>query len=207
MGKILKRILKLPIIRKIAFIVGTPGYNMIEMQAWRYIRDYTPGELLMPWHHIREINNETGKMGVYRKGGLKITFNARVNQGAALTAGLMSGSNLGGVSSPLPPKYIAISSSTLTPAAGDTTLTGEISTNGFTRVLTSGTAYVAPASLDAAASFQFQNTFTASGMQTVASSALFDAVSAGHMFAEANFSSSTTFSTSDQCTVVWTINI
>jgi len=138
---------------------------------------------------------------------MKRSYNSRTDAGAALCASLISGSTLGGISSPAAPKYLAVSSATLTPAHGDTTLTSELSTNGFTRAAATAGSYSAPASLDAAASFTFTHTFTASGTQTVASAALFDAASTGNLYVEGNFASSSTLNSGDTLSVTWTINL
>lgn len=137
----------------------------------------------------------------------KRSYNSRVDVGAALTASLISGSTLGSISSPGAPKYIAVSSSSLTPAHGDTTLSGEISSNGFARALATAGSYSAPASLDASASFTFSKTFTATGTQTVASAALFDASSSGNLFVEGNLASSASLNSGDTLQIVWTVNL
>ena len=136
------------------------------------------------------------------------TYNSRVNKGAALQASLMAGSALGGVSSPLAPLYIALSTASLTPAAGDTTLASETSVAGLGRALGTAQNYVAASTLDGAASYDVAKTFTLTGANTtVVSAALFDAVSTGNLFAEANFSSSAVLVTGDLLQVTWTINI
>lgn len=135
------------------------------------------------------------------------SFNSRTNAGAAVIASLTAGSTLGGISSPAAPKYLAVSSATLTPAAGDTTLASEISTNGFARTAATAGSYSAPGSLDGAASFTFTHTFTATGTQTVASAALFDAASTGNLYVEGNLSASATCNSGDTLAITWTINL
>lgn len=98
--------------------------------------------------------------------------------------------------------YIALSESTLTPAVGDTTLGGEITTGGLgrfpapTRTHTPGTNTTTIA-----------NTFTAtSGFTDVKASALFNAASSGTMGHIANFTTgSGTLSSGDQLAVTWTM--
>lgn len=100
--------------------------------------------------------------------------------------------------------YIASTQSTITPAVGDTTLTGEIATNGLTRTLaptrtwTSGTNTAL-----------VENTFTATGSFTsVLASALFNASSSGTMPHIANFSSgSGTLVANDTLKISWNITI
>ena len=134
------------------------------------------------------------------------SYNSRTNSGAALTASLISGTTLGGLTSPLAAKYIACSPTTLTPAAGDTTLSGELSSNGFTRALATAGTYTAPVSLDGGASYVLTKTFTATGVQTVVSVAIFDAASTGNLFVEGNLSSSASLAINDTLQINWTIN-
>jgi hypothetical protein len=137
------------------------------------------------------------------------TYNARVNVGAALSAYLLSGSNLGSLTSPNVPKYIALSTSTLTIAATDTTLSGETSATGMGRTAGTIGTYTAPGSLDGAASYLITNTFTNSSGSTVTigSSALFDASSGGNMFSEANFTSPIAVLNTQQLIITWTFNL
>ena len=140
---------------------------------------------------------------------LRPSYNARVNVGAALSASLLSGTTLGGISSPLPAKYIALSTSSLTPAMGNTTLTGETVATGLTRAAATMGTYVAPVSLDGAASYVASATFTNSSGSTVVilSSAIFDASSSGNMFVEANLNQTLTLANFATAIVNWTVNI
>jgi len=146
------------------------------------------------------VTRSNGKVEILR------SYNSRTDVGAALTSTLMSGTTLGSLTSPAAPKYLAVSSSTLTPAHTDTTLTGELSTNGFTRAAATAGGYTAPASLDAGASFTQSHTFTATGTQTVASAALFDAATGGNLFVEGNLATSASLNSGDTLQVVWTVN-
>ena len=140
---------------------------------------------------------------------LSPSYNSRVSVGAALNASLISGTTLGGISTPLPAKYIALSTSVLTPAMGDTTLSGETAVSGLARALGTSGTYTAPVALDGAASYVLTKTFTAgvTGPTTIQSAAIFDAVSTGNMFVEANLSSSATLALNDQLIINWTINL
>ena len=123
-------------------------------------------------------------------------------------ASLLAGSALGGISSPLPPLYIALSTASLSPDKADTTLASETSVAGIARALGAAQNYVAPSTLDGAASFDIYKQFTLTGANTtVVSTALFDAGSVGNMFAEVNFGSSATMATNDILQVTWTINL
>lgn len=178
-GRLIKKFLHTKLGAYVGYKAGISGFNRVDVV-------HTRNGVLMNVSH---------------------SYNSRVNVGAALNASLISGTTLGGISSPLPPKYIALSTNSLTPAAGDTTLSGETAVSGLTRASGSSGSYVAPVSLDGGASYTVSNTFTAGGGATIVSSALFDAVSAGNMFAEANLSTSTTLATGDLMQVTWTVNL
>lgn len=179
-GKILKKVLHTKIGARIGYKIGISGFNRIDS-------------------YIRRANGNIEY--------LSPTYNSRVDKGAALNASLLSGSSLGSITSPLPPIYIALSTSSLTPAKTDTTLTGETSASGLGRALGTAGTYSAPSALDGAASFVVTKTFTAGTGATIVSAALFDAVSTGNLFVEANLSSSATLASGDQLTVNWTINL
>lgn len=207
-GRTIKKFLHTKIGAFIGFHLGISGFNRIQTQVARFKRYHVEGEKLGNREFIQHITRDDGFSftGVYSLPSSRVAFNSRVDAGAALTASLMSGTTLGGISAPAAPKYIAVSPTTLTPAKGDTTLSGELSTNGFTRAAATAGGYSAPASLDGAASFTQTKTFTATGTQAVASAALFDAASTGNMFVEGNFASSATLSTNDTLQVTWTVN-
>jgi len=137
------------------------------------------------------------------------TYNSRTDKGAALLASLLSGSSLGSISSPLPAAYIALSTSSLTAAKTDTTLTGETVVSGLARAIGSAGTYTAPSVLDGACSYVLSKTFTAgaAGPTTIVSAAIFDAASTGNLFVEANLSSSAVLGLSDQLVLQWSINL
>lgn len=140
---------------------------------------------------------------------LGFAYNSRVNKGADLVASLITGQAMNSITSPLPPKYIALSTSSLTPAAGDTTLTGETAASGLARALGTQGSYTGPVSLDAAASYTVTKTFTntSAGSVTINSAALFDAASTGNLFVEANLSSAATLAINDTLAITWTVNL
>lgn len=139
---------------------------------------------------------------------LSHSFNSRVDKGGDLIASLITGASQNSITSPLPPKYIALSTSSLTPAHTDTTLTGETVVAGLGRALGTQGSYVTPTTLDGAASYTVTKTFTLTGTATtVVSAALFDAVSTGNLFVEANLSSSAAMATNDTLAITWTINL
>lgn len=109
--------------------------------------------------------------------------------------------NSGGTAATTILKYVAVSESTYTPAAGDITLSSEITdTNGLARVA-AGTISHTPGTNTSS----IQNTFTASGTYTaVQLGALFTASSGGTMANEATFSS-TNLVSGDQLQLTWTI--
>ena len=139
-------------IKKIGFNLGFKGINRVEA-----------------------IHTRNGK--VLNK---SFSYNSRVNKGADLIASLITGVSQNSIVTPLPPKYIALSTSVLTPAYTDTTLTGETSVSGLARAL---------------------------GTTTVASAALFDAASTGNMFVEANLTTPLSMATNDTIQINWTIQL
>lgn len=100
--------------------------------------------------------------------------------------------------------YIASTESTITPAASDTTLSGEIATNGLTRADATTKTHSAGSN-----STTVEHTFTASGSFTdVKASATFNAASSGTMAHIANFSSgSGALATNDTLKITWTLNL
>lgn len=75
-----------------------------------------------------------------------------------------------------PAAYLALSSTVQSGAAGDTTLAGELSTNGFSRAYWSTYAHTA-----AVASYTLTKFFTATGTSTINSEAIFNASAGGSM--------------------------
>jgi hypothetical protein len=109
---------------------------------------------------------------------------------------------MGNSSQPVSARWIGLTTNTGAPAAGDTTLTGEITTNGLGRAVG---AYAHTADV---ASYTITVTFTASGTHTAVHKAgLFTAISGGTMAFESNLNADATLSSGDQLTVTWTINI
>ena len=96
--------------------------------------------------------------------------------------------------------YIALTNTAITPAAGDTTLSGEITTNGLARA--QGT-YAHTAGQN---TFTVSKTFTATATQSAQAAGLFTASSAGTMMAENTFTS-VTLNNGDQLTLTWTITL
>lgn len=179
LGSIIKRILHTKVGAYLGYMIGISGFNMVEAVITRVD-------------------------GTIER---SFAYNARVNAGAALCASLISGSTLGGISSPSAAKYLALSTSSLTPAAGDTTLSGETAASGMARALATAGGYSAPGSLDGAASYTLTKTFTATGTITIVSTAIFDAASTGNMLAEANLSASASLANGDLLAITWTVNL
>lgn len=179
LGSLIKKFLHTKIGAYIGYTLGISGFNRVDA-------------------YITRANGKVER--------LRPSYNARVDAGAALTASLISGTTLGGISSPLAAKYIAVSISSLTPAKGDTTLSGETALSGMTRALATAGTYVAPSVLDGAASYVLTKTFTATGPITIVSTAIFDAASTGNMLCEANLGSSAALANTDTLTINWGIN-
>lgn len=97
--------------------------------------------------------------------------------------------------------FIALSSDTAAPAAGDTALAGEITSGGLERA--QGTY----AHTNGEATLTIASTFTASATHTdVQKAGLFTAASGGTMMAENTFTP-VTLNSGDQLTITWTITL
>ena len=101
--------------------------------------------------------------------------------------------------------FIAVTEATITPAAGDTTLSAEITTNGLGRAASSPIA----AHTNGTNTSTMEKTYTASGAFTdVKASATFNASSGGTMAHIANFTTgSGTLATNDTLKVTWTLQL
>lgn len=218
MIQLVKRFLHTRVGAFIGYHLGISGFNRVDMIVNRFQREYHDGDALGRNEFVSLMDDgldadgnqvRAPKYGVYRVGKKGHSFNSRVDAGAALAASLISGTTLGGLTSPSSAKYIAISTSSLTPAKGDTTLSGETSASGLARALGSAGTYTAPSTLDGAASYVLSKVFTAgvAGPTTIQSAAIFDAASLGNMLVEANLSSSAVLGLNDQLTINWTINL
>lgn len=96
--------------------------------------------------------------------------------------------------------FIALTENGTAPAASDTTLTSEISTNGLERADATTKSHSAGATTTV-----IEHTFTAgAAFSTVQKSGLFNAASSGTLVCENTFTS-TALSTNDQIKITWTI--
>lgn len=181
LGKTIKKFLNTGIGKKIGFILNIRGFNRIGFQVIR--------------------NGKVVQSG--------FTYNSRVDKGAALSSSLLAGENLGGITDPAAPKYIALSTSTLTPAKDDTTLSDETSASGLARAVGTIQNYTAPSALDSACSYDVYKEFTntSEGTVTIKSAALFDAGSNGNLFVEANLSSNAVLEDQDVLKIIWSVNL
>ena len=99
-------------------------------------------------------------------------------------------------------RCIGVSTDSGAPAAGDTTMTGEISTNGLQRANATTNTHSAGTNTST-----LGITFTATGAHTsVQKTALFNATSAGIMTHENTFTA-VTLATNDQLQVTWTLTL
>jgi hypothetical protein len=97
--------------------------------------------------------------------------------------------------------FIALSTNTAAPAAGDTTLAGEITTGGL------GRSQGAYAHTNGQATYTITKQFSATATHTAVQKAgLFNATSSGTMMAENTFSP-VTLQNGDQLTITWTITL
>jgi hypothetical protein len=134
-----------------------------------------------------------------RLGGelVDVVPNLRTNVGKDYVADSLGNSG----SRPAVAEYIAVSADATAPAAGDTTLTGEISSGGLARA-TATYAHTVNTT-----SYTLTKTFTATATQNnVQKAGNFNASSGGTMFLENTFTS-TSLVSNDQLTLTWTVNI
>ena len=207
LGNFFKWFLHTKIGAYVGYHMGVSGFNLIEAQVDKFLRYHTYGEKLRKGEFTRTILG-AGVLGVYKTQKPSYSFNSRTDIGASVTASRMAGSTLGTATSPAAPLYIALSTATLTPAKGDTTLTSETVVTGLARALGTAGTYTAPASLDGSASYILTKAFTLTGAPTtIVSAAIFDAASTGNLYVEANLSSSAVLATNDTLTINWTINL
>lgn len=127
--------------------------------------------------------------------------NSRVDAGASFVANQISGT-VAAVAN-----YMALSATSLTIAKTDTTLSGEITTNGCARAAATYGGYTAPSTLNGTATYTLTYQWTASATQTVNSAAVFNAASAGTMLVEANLSQTYALNSGDKLTLVWTFTV
>jgi hypothetical protein len=107
-----------------------------------------------------------------------------------------------GLATTLTFRFVGVSSNAYAPAAGDTTLTSEITTSGFTRQAADSATHSNGTNTSVVVV-----TFTASGtLSNIQLGALFTAVSSGTMANEATFSLTSVVS-GDQLQLTWTITL
>ena len=98
--------------------------------------------------------------------------------------------------------WIAVTNTAITPAAGDTTLSGEIVTNGLTRAGAQGTF----AHTNGQQTYTVTRVFTATGTQASQATGLFNASSTGTLCYEATYTQ-VTVNSGDTLTVTWTVTL
>ena len=118
--------------------------------------------------------------------------NLRTNAGINWQYGQMAGTPAAVCS------YIALTNTAITPNATDTSLSGEITTNGLARA--NGT----PTHTSNATSYTLSNTFTATGTQAAQAAGMFNASSSGTLCFENTFTQASLVS-NDTLTVTWNI--
>lgn len=141
----------------------------------------------------------------YAKGGFIVeeVHNSRVNAGAAFIAGQVF--NTSAAATPL--SYIALSSIQVSPAAGDTTLSNEITTHGLGRAQAAVGSASTPGSLNGTTSLSLTNTFTYTGntSQNIGGVGCFNANANGTLAFEAALANLyTVYSNGDSIAITWT---
>jgi len=122
-----------------------------------------------------------------------ISHNLRTNAGVNWQYNQMAGTTAAVCT------YLALSNDSGAPAATDTALASEITTNGLARA-TATASHTANAT-----SYTLSNTFTATGTQSAQKAGLLNAASAGTLCFENTFTQ-VMLSGGDTLTVTWTIN-
>ena len=141
-----------------------------------------------------------GSCEIVEGNGITQFSNARVN------AGWMAEANALFVSVPTTVfNYMALSSTAIAPATGDTTLSGELATNGMARYGPITPTLTAPTSVGGTGTIVFTHTWTASAPTTVNSIALLNAASAGTMYSEVALGSPATLNANDSLSVTYTL--
>lgn len=150
--------------------------------------------------------DERRKLWVYRKGEEEEVGNILTDAGRVTlhtfiygTAGQRIAASLGAGGL----NYIGLTNDAAAPAAGDTSLTGELSGNGLDRV--QGTVTL-PTGSGTISSIQHQFTYTGGAPQSVQKTALFDASSGGNMAHEILFTQRT-LATNDTLTMTFNITL
>lgn len=135
-------------------------------------------------------------------GSIERTGDLRTNVGAdfqANTMGATSGSGIG-TSGFAPANWIALTANAGAPAAGDTTLTGELAG-------TLARAQAAFSHTTSAASYSLSKTFTSDQTVVVAKIGVFNASSAGTMVFETLLNATASLVSGDQLTVTETVSM
>ncbi len=122
-----------------------------------------------------------------------ISHNLRTNAGVNWQYNQMAGTTAAVCT------YIALSNDSGAPAATDTAVASEITTNGLARIA-AAVSHTANAT-----SYTLANTFTATGTQSAQKAGLLNAASAGTLCFENTFTQ-VTLASGDTLTVTWTIN-
>lgn len=161
--------------------------NPVLVEVHRPRRLYTPRGILIP-REEREYDR------IYSE----LAWNLRTNAGREFQKNQMSGT-VAAVAN-----FIGVTNTaSFTPAAGDTSMTGEQTTNGLARAAATFT-------LNSGSNFYtLAKTFTYTGGSpiTLTGAGMFNAASAGTLVFEAAFTATATLVNGDQVTPTWTINI
>lgn len=131
--------------------------------------------------------------------------NARVDAGASFIANQVFNTAAAGT----PFRYLSLAPTQITPVKTDTTLVGELTTNGLARASASISAPTVPSALNGTTTITLTNTFTYSGTgaQNIGSIAVFNAASGGTMGFEAALGQLyTVFNSGDQITITYQFN-
>ena len=133
-----------------------------------------------------------------------VMHNARVNAGAAAMVAQMFGT----AAQPAAFNYVALSTSTASPAMGDAALTGEITSNGLARKQATFTYVTAPTALNGNAQATLTASWTATGSGTIGTIGALNASSGGTLGLETlvNGGVAVSYNATDTVSLVWNLS-
>jgi hypothetical protein len=125
----------------------------------------------------------------------------RTNAGTDFQARVMGDTASTGTGLYAPGTYIGVTANATAPAAGDTTLTGEVATGTLIR------AQATYAHTTGAASYTLTKTFTSDQTVTLAKIGVFNAATGGTMIFESLMSATAALVANDQVTITETVSL
>lgn len=134
-------------------------------------------------------------------GDIEARADLRTNAGTDFQAGVMGSTSSTGTGAFAPANWIGITANATAPAAGDTTLTGEIGSGTLVR------AQATYSHTTGVASYTLQKTFTSDQTVTIAKIGVFNASTGGTMVFETLLNATASLVSGDQLTVTETVSL